>query len=55
MSFPVHKKFLGGNRYLIENLASLEKLPPTGALGIVLPMKIKGGSEAPIRAIAHIP
>lgn len=55
MTFPVHKKFLGGNRYLIENLSSLEKLPPIGALGIVLPMKIKGGSEAPIRAIAHIP
>lgn len=55
MSFPVHKKFLGENRYIIENLASLEKLPPMGALGIVLPMKIQGGSEAPIRAIAHIP
>ena len=38
-----------------ENLASLERLPATGATIIALPMKIKGGSGAPLRAIAILP
>ena len=32
-----------------ENLASLDRLPPTGATVIALPMKIGGGSGAPGR------
>ena len=38
-----------------ENLASLERLPATGAFVVALPMKIKGGSGAPLRAIAVVP
>jgi kynurenine formamidase len=38
-----------------ENLASLDRLPPTGAAIVALPMKIKGGSGAPLRAIAILP
>ena len=38
-----------------ENLASLERLPATGATIVALPMKIKGGSGAPLRAIAVLP
>jgi kynurenine formamidase len=30
-------------------------LPPRGATVIALPMKIKGGSGAPLRAIAILP
>ncbi len=39
----------------VENVANLDILPPTGAYLIGLPMKIKGGSAAPIRLIAFIP
>lgn len=38
-----------------ENLAALERLPRRGALVIALPMKIGGGSGAPLRAIAIVP
>jgi kynurenine formamidase len=39
----------------LENVASLDRLPPTGALLIALPMKIGGGSGAPVRVVAVIP
>jgi kynurenine formamidase len=38
-----------------ENLTALERLPVTGAYVIALPMKIGGGSGAPLRAIAILP
>ena len=38
-----------------ENVANLHLLPPTGAWVIALPMKIGGGSGAPLRMAAWIP
>jgi kynurenine formamidase len=38
-----------------ENLANLDQLPARGAYVVALPMKIKGGSGAPLRAIAILP
>jgi kynurenine formamidase len=38
-----------------ENLANLDRLPARGAFIVALPMKIKGGSGAPLRAIAMLP
>jgi kynurenine formamidase len=38
-----------------ENLATLDRLPAKGATIVALPMKIKGGSGAPLRAIAILP
>jgi kynurenine formamidase len=38
-----------------ENLTALERLPVTGAYVIALPMKIGGGSGAPLRAVAVLP
>ena len=38
-----------------ENLNALDRLPATGAYIIALPMKIGGGSGAPLRAIAILP
>ncbi len=35
-----------------ENLTNLDRLPARGATVIALPMKIRGGSGAPLRAIA---
>ncbi|MEM9621772.1 MAG: cyclase family protein [Pseudomonadota bacterium] len=39
----------------LENLTGLEQLPPTGATLIALPMKIEGGSGAPVRVVALVP
>jgi kynurenine formamidase len=38
-----------------ENLTSLDRLPPRGAFIVALPMKIKGGTGAPLRAMAIVP
>ena len=38
-----------------ENLTALERLPATGGYVIALPMKIGGGSGAPLRAVAILP
>jgi kynurenine formamidase len=53
--FMVHR--LAGARNVpgLENLTSLDRLPARGAIVIALPMKIEGGSGAPLRAIAIIP
>jgi kynurenine formamidase len=37
-----------------ENLTNLDRLPARGAVVVALPMKIKGGSGAPLRAIAIV-
>ncbi len=50
--FPVHQVVLGADKYLIENVANANLLPPTGAKAIALPMKIKGATEAPLRLVA---
>ena len=38
-----------------ENLTNLDQLPATGAILFALPMKIKGGSGGPLRAVAFVP
>jgi kynurenine formamidase len=38
-----------------ENLTNLDRLPPRGAFIVALPMKIKGGTGAPLRAMAIVP
>jgi kynurenine formamidase len=52
--FLVHRAILGAGKYLVENIANAKDLPPTGAKILVLPMKIKGATEAPIRLIGFI-
>ncbi len=39
----------------LENVADLSEIPPTGFLLLALPMKIEGGSGAPVRIVALIP
>jgi kynurenine formamidase len=50
--YPVHQLFLQQGKYLVENAANLNSLPVQGSLLLILPMKIKGATEAPIRLIA---
>ncbi|MEK9184744.1 MAG: cyclase family protein [Patescibacteria group bacterium] len=52
--FPVHHTILGADKYLVENIANAKELPPTGSKVYILPIKIKGGTEAPIRLIALV-
>jgi len=53
--FIVHQIINGANKPGFENLANLDRLPPSGATLIALPMKIEGGSGGPLRAIALLP
>ena len=53
--FETHRVLYERNIPGLENIANLDRLPPRGATVIALPMKIKGGSGAPLRAIAIIP
>jgi kynurenine formamidase len=39
----------------LENIANLGTLPETGSFVVALPMKIEGGSGAPVRIVAFIP
>ncbi|MCP4333235.1 MAG: cyclase family protein [Gammaproteobacteria bacterium] len=53
--FAVHRIAAAQNVSGLENLANLDRLPPTGALIIALPMKIEGGSGGPARVVALVP
>lgn len=50
--FMAHRILLGNQLTVYENLTRLGELPPKGCFVIALPMKIKGGSGAPLRIIA---
>lgn len=53
--FIAHQVLNGANIYGIENLANIDQLPVTGAMLIVLPMKIGEGSGGPVRVVAQLP
>ncbi|MBU1823338.1 MAG: cyclase family protein, partial [Bacteroidetes bacterium] len=52
--FRTHQIFYGANIPGFENVANLDKLPAKGAYVVALPMKIKGGSGAPLRIVAWL-
>ena len=54
-TYETHRILYEANIPGLENLNALDKLPPVGATIVALPMKIKGGSGAPLRAIAILP
>lgn len=53
-NFPIHRLFLGSGKYLVENVANLANMPAKGGFIMVLPIKIKDGTEAPIRLVGLI-
>jgi kynurenine formamidase len=53
--FTVHRILSEANIPGLENVAQLDRLPETGATVVALPMKIGGGSGAPVRIIAFVP
>ena len=52
--FKTHVILLSENIPAFENLTNLDKLPPKGFEVVALPMKIKGGSGAPLRIVAFL-
>ncbi|MFQ6005554.1 MAG: cyclase family protein [Woeseia sp.] len=54
-NFAVHRIAAARNVSNLENLTNLDRLPPTGALVVALPMKIEGGSGGPVRVVALVP
>ena len=53
--FPVHNFLLGAGRLGLTQLANLDKLPITGALIVVSPLKLVGGTGSPSRVFAFVP
>jgi len=53
--YPVHQYLLGNDRYGLTQLANLDRLPPTGAVIVVAPLKLVGGTGSPSRVLALVP
>ncbi len=53
--FETHRILLAENIPAFENVASLDRLPETGAFIVALPMKIGGGTGGPLRIVGVIP
>jgi kynurenine formamidase len=54
-AFESHQVLFASEIPAFENLMALDRLPPTGAFVVALPMKIAGGSGGPLRAVAVLP
>jgi len=52
--FPCHSAMLGADKYGLTQLQNLALLPPQGAMLIVSPLPITGGSGSPCRALALV-
>jgi kynurenine formamidase len=50
--YSVHHLALGAGLYQLENLADLSELPESGAILMVAPIKLEGGSGGPVRVFA---
>jgi kynurenine formamidase len=53
--YPCHYFMHGAGRYGLQCLCNLDLLPPTGAVLICPPLKIKQGSGSPLRVLALVP
>jgi len=53
--FIAHQILGAANVPIFENVAALDRLPPKGMTIFAAPMKIKGGSGAPLRIFALLP
>ena len=51
----MHHFVLGAGKYGITQLANLARLPATGAVLIVAPLKLVGGTGSPARVLALVP
>jgi len=51
---PFHHYMLAAGKYGLANLANLDRVPLTGAVLIVAPLRIEGGSGSPARVLALV-
>jgi kynurenine formamidase len=52
--FPCHERILGAGKLGLTQLRNLAELPVTGALLVVSPLPIVGGSGSPARVLALV-
>ncbi|MHB1570416.1 MAG: cyclase family protein [Solirubrobacteraceae bacterium] len=52
MALAAHRAVLGSGAFIVENVANLADVPPTGALALALPLKTRWGSGGPTRIYA---
>ena len=52
--YPAHYLLHGAGKYGLQCLANLDSLPPTGAILVCPPLKIKNGSGSPLRVLALV-
>ncbi|KAJ8923339.1 hypothetical protein NQ315_001897 [Exocentrus adspersus] len=50
--FIAHRILNGKQMYVLENVKLIEKIPPKGFTLLVMPMKLREGSGAPVRVMA---
>ena len=50
--FQIHQYTMAHSVYHLENVANLSAVPATGAMVIVAPLKLEGGSGGPVRILA---
>jgi len=53
-AFPCHSYVLGAGKWGLTSLQNLAQLPPTGAVVVVSPLPIVGGSGSPARVYALV-
>lgn len=53
-AFPMHNFLLGADKYGITSLQNLGQLPAIGALIVVAPLPIVGGTGSPARVLAFV-
>jgi kynurenine formamidase len=51
-TYPIHKRLFAADKWAIEVLASLDRIPPWGAFTVIAPVKVAGASGAPARVLA---
>ena len=54
-AFPAHNNLLGADKYGLTQLENLDRLPASGAMLVVSPLPIVGGTGSPARAYAIAP
>jgi kynurenine formamidase len=53
--FPAHYFLLGADKYGLTQLQNVDQLPATGAVLVVAPLPIVGGTGSPARVFAFVP
>jgi kynurenine formamidase len=54
-TFATHRALLGRGRWALEALASLDRVPPTGAMFVVGAPKVRKATGGPVRVLALAP